>query len=44
MWHTGKYQFIPFIATVIAVVLTDLLKGCRNWFGSKYHFHPEEVI
>ena len=27
MWHTGKYQFIPFIATVIAVVLTDLLKG-----------------
>jgi MFS superfamily sulfate permease-like transporter len=27
MWHTGKYQFIPFIATVIAVVATDLLKG-----------------
>lgn len=27
MWHAGKYQFIPFIATVIAVVLTDLLKG-----------------
>ncbi len=27
MWKTGKYQFIPFIATVIAVVLTDLLKG-----------------
>jgi MFS superfamily sulfate permease-like transporter len=27
MWKTGKYQFIPFIVTVVAVVLTDLLKG-----------------
>jgi MFS superfamily sulfate permease-like transporter len=27
MYHTGKHQFIPFIVTVIAVVLTDLLKG-----------------
>lgn len=27
IWHAGKYQFVPFIATVIAVVLTDLLKG-----------------
>lgn len=27
MWNAGKYQFIPFIATVVAVVLTDLLKG-----------------
>lgn len=27
MWHTGKHQFVPFIVTVIAVVLTDLLKG-----------------
>jgi MFS superfamily sulfate permease-like transporter len=26
-WEKGKYQFIPFIATVIAVVFTDLLKG-----------------
>jgi len=26
-WHKGKYQFIPFIATVIAVVSLDLLKG-----------------
>jgi MFS superfamily sulfate permease-like transporter len=23
----GKYQFIPFIATLVAVVTTDLLKG-----------------
>ena len=27
IWRTGKHQFIPFIVTVIAVVLTDLLKG-----------------
>ncbi|MGZ5219217.1 MAG: SulP family inorganic anion transporter, partial [Chitinophagaceae bacterium] len=27
MFHTGKHQFIPFLVTVIAVVLTDLLKG-----------------
>jgi MFS superfamily sulfate permease-like transporter len=27
MWQKGKYQFIPFIITVIAVVFTDLLKG-----------------
>ena len=26
-WHLGKFQFIPFLATVIAVVATDLLKG-----------------
>lgn len=27
MWHAGKYQFIPFIVTIVAVVATDLLKG-----------------
>ena len=26
-WKKGKYQFIPFIATLLAVVFTDLLKG-----------------
>ncbi len=26
-WKKGKYQFIPFMATLLAVVLTDLLKG-----------------
>lgn len=26
-WKRGKYQFIPFIATLLAVVFTDLLKG-----------------
>lgn len=27
MWHAGKFQFIPFIVTAIAVVAIDLLKG-----------------
>ncbi len=27
MWHIGKFQFIPFIVTVIGVVGIDLLKG-----------------
>ncbi len=27
MWQNGKFQFIPFITTVIAVVLLDLLVG-----------------
>lgn len=26
-WSLGKFQFIPFLATVVAVVATDLLKG-----------------
>ena len=27
MWDNGRYQFVPFIVTVGAVVFTDLLKG-----------------
>ena len=27
MWDNGRYQFVPFIVTVLAVVFTDLLKG-----------------
>ena len=27
MWKAGKYQFIPFVVTIVAVVLTDLLRG-----------------
>jgi MFS superfamily sulfate permease-like transporter len=27
MWVNGRYQFVPFIVTVLAVVFTDLLKG-----------------
>ena len=26
-WEKGKYQFIPFVATLIGVIFTDLLKG-----------------
>lgn len=26
-WHKGKYQFIPFIATLLSVVFLDLLKA-----------------
>jgi carbonic anhydrase/SulP family sulfate permease len=27
MWAEGKYQFVPFILTVVAIVFTDLLVG-----------------
>jgi carbonic anhydrase/SulP family sulfate permease len=27
MWSEGRYQFIPFLVTVVAIVLTDLLIG-----------------
>lgn len=27
MWSAGRYQFIPFVVTVVAIVLTDLLIG-----------------
>lgn len=27
MWSEGRYQFIPFIVTLVAIVLTDLLLG-----------------
>ncbi|MCO8121583.1 SulP family inorganic anion transporter [Stieleria sp. TO1_6] len=27
MWKEGRYQFIPFIVTVVAIVVTDLLIG-----------------
>ncbi len=26
-WEKGKYQFVPFLATLIGVIFTDLLKG-----------------
>lgn len=39
-WGRGKYQFVPFIATVVAVVFTDLLKGSlRN--RHKHYFYFE---
>lgn len=50
-WKEGKWQFIPFIVTVIAIVATDLLKGValgmcvsvayllRQNIGNAYYFH-----
>jgi len=32
-WEKGKYQFLPFIATLIAVVALDLLKGVAIGIG-----------
>ncbi|HNI32585.1 MAG TPA: SulP family inorganic anion transporter, partial [Chitinophagales bacterium] len=51
MWQQGKWQFIPFTITVIAVVATDLLKGVaigmmvsiayllRQNIKNAYYFH-----
>ena len=27
MWREGRYQFLPFVATLVAIVMTDLLVG-----------------
>ncbi|WP_442505223.1 SulP family inorganic anion transporter [Novipirellula sp. SH528] len=27
MWNQGRYQFIPFITTIVGIVMTDLLSG-----------------
>jgi MFS superfamily sulfate permease-like transporter len=55
-WHKGKYQFIPFIATLLAVVFTDLLKGValgmaisiifilRGNLKRAYNFREEEYV
>ncbi len=53
-WEKGKYQFIPFAATVIGVVFTDLLKGValgiaisiifvlKGNLKRAYHFRKEQ--
>ncbi|QDT11120.1 Carbonic anhydrase 2 [Planctomycetes bacterium K23_9] len=33
MWKEGRYQFIPFIVTVVAIVMTDLLVGILVGLG-----------
>lgn len=33
MWKEGKYQFLPFIITLVAIVLTDLLLGILVGLG-----------
>jgi len=54
MWSNGKYQWWPFIITVVAVVFTDLLTGVGIGLGASiiallrgnmknsYFFHEEE--
>jgi MFS superfamily sulfate permease-like transporter len=55
-WEKGKYQFIPFIATLVAVVFTDLLKGVllgliisvvfilKGNMKRAYHFRKENYV
>jgi MFS superfamily sulfate permease-like transporter len=55
-WHYGKYQFLPFIATFLGVVFTDLLKGValgivisvafilRGNLKRAYSFKKEEYV
>jgi len=38
MWDAGKYQFLPFIITVLAIVFTDLLKGVLIGLGVSTSF------
>lgn len=54
MWNYGKYQWWPFIITVVCIVLTDLLTGVFVGLGvsafailygnlkNSYYFHREE--
>jgi MFS superfamily sulfate permease-like transporter len=55
-WEKGKYQFVPFIATLLAVVFMDLLKGValgiiisiifvlRGNLKRAYSFKKEEYV
>jgi len=38
MWRQGRYQFIPFVATVFAIVFTDLLVGVLIGLGVSLAF------
>lgn len=33
MWKEGKYQFLPFVLTILAIVFTDLLSGVLIGLG-----------
>lgn len=37
-WHEGKYQFLPFILTVLAILFTDLLIGILIGLGIALFF------
>jgi MFS superfamily sulfate permease-like transporter len=38
MWALGKYQFIPFIVTIIGILFTDLLMGIAMGMGVAVFF------
>lgn len=38
MWNEGKYQFAPFLATLLAIVFTDLLYGVLIGLGISIAF------
>jgi MFS superfamily sulfate permease-like transporter/carbonic anhydrase len=38
MWHAGKFTFLPFIVTVVAIVITDLLTGILIGLGVSLTF------
>ncbi len=38
MWDGGRYQFVPFVLTVVAIVLTDLLVGILIGLGVSLAF------
>ena len=38
MYKLGWEQFIPFVATVVGILLTDLLKGITHWNGCSVFF------
>jgi carbonic anhydrase len=38
MWSEGRYQFLPFVATVLAIVFTDLLTGVEIGLGISLTF------
>jgi MFS superfamily sulfate permease-like transporter len=55
MWKKGHHQFVPYIVTVVAILLTDLLIGIGIGLGVSiiyilysnlqvpYHFEPREI-
>jgi MFS superfamily sulfate permease-like transporter len=44
MWRNGKYQFVPFIVTIIAIVFTDLLTGVALGLGISVFFLLRENL
>ena len=42
MWKEGRYQFVPFALTVVAIVLTDLLIGVLIGLAVSLELHPQQ--